>query len=340
MAWDIKGTWHVDGMRKSVVAGDAIEPGSLLTTGNGDSNNSIAILLPDGQRVFNECSTAKDCARGFRVPELESDPSPFAVDLIERIRAVLGQQRRQPQLLLATQSAAGRDEAAVVLGADDRIQIAGLAASLSDGRYVYDLTPIHSGYPPQTGVPLQKSGRSIALKVPGPGLYRLRIVDSLGNPRIDDAIAAVGPEQGDKIVDDFHTAHALFREWREDFQGWPIHDFQRAYLEALMLEVRPAESGRRKASATVGTGPRITAEPVFSPKPGMFTGSLAIALRSATPDAVIHYTIDGAQPLDSSAVFRAPIMMKGIPIRIKAFAESQGKKDSAVVTGFFAIANR
>lgn len=339
LAWNVKGSWHVEGSREAILAGDSIQPGSLLEPGAADSDDRITILLPDGQQILDQCSTAKDCARGFRVPELESDPSPFSLQLIVRIRAALLQQRVNPQLILATHSDAGRDEAAAILEADNRISISGLAASLSNGSYVYDLNPIQSAYPPQTGVSLQKSGRSIAFKVPGPGLYRLRIVDSLGNPRIDDVIAAVRPGEGDEIVNDFHKAHALFRSWIEDFQGWPIHDFQRAYLEALMLDMRPAANSMRIRRVSVRLESGVTADPVFSPKPGMSNGNLDITLRSATQGAAIHYTIDGAQPLESSPVYRAPIVMKRVPIRIKAFAESPGKKDSAVVTGFFAIAN-
>jgi len=188
-------------------------------------------------------------------------------------------------------------------------------------------------------VPLQKSGRSIALRVPGPGLYRLMIVDSLGNPRIDYLIAAVRPGEGDKIVAYFQKAHALFREWVEGFQGWPTHDFQRAWLEALMLDIRPAANGMRMPPANLRVEPDATAEPVFSPKPGMSNGKIEITLRSATPGATIHYTVDSSQPTDSSPVLRSPIVTKGIPIRIKAYAESPGKKDSAVVTAFYGVDN-
>lgn len=320
-----------------LVAGDAIPPGSLLQPHASTGNHSITVLLPDGQRILDECFTAKDCARGFRVPKLESDPGPFAIHLIERIRAALVQQRGHSQLVLATHSRAARDEAAAVLGADNHIEISGLAATLSDGRYDYDLTPIDSRYLPEADVPIQKAGHSIALRLPGPGLYRLRVIDSLRNPRIDELIAAVRPGAGTKIVDDFHKAHALFEDWREDFQGWPIHDFQRAYLEALMLNIRPAGDTMRMAPASAGLGSGVAAEPVFSPKPGLSAGDLAVTLSCATPGAAIHYTIDGSQPFDSSPVYGAPIIMKGIPIRIKAFAESPGKKDSPVVTGMFRV---
>jgi hypothetical protein len=51
----------------------------------------------------------------------------------------------------------------------------------------------------------------------------------------------------------------------------------------------------------------------------------------------MHYTVDGSQPLDSSAVYTAPVMVKGTALTIKAFASAPGNKDSAVVTGIFRI---
>jgi hypothetical protein len=339
IAWDVRGQWRVDGDGAPLLTGDTIPPGSLLQPDSAPSAHSITILLPDGQRILYECFTAKDCARGFRVPKLESDPEPVAVRLVDRIHAVLVDQRTHPQLAVAARSPAGRDEAAVIIALDGRIEISGLAATLSDGRYVYDLIQIPSAYATRTAVPFQKSGRSIALKVPGPGLYGLRISDSLGNPRIDFMVAAVPQSEGNRIVSAFQNVHALLKNWIEEYQGWPVHDFQRLYLEALMLNIHPAATNIRTSRASAGPGPGRTAEPAFSPQPDVSAGDKAISLRCATPGATIHFTVDGAQPLDSSPVYHAPIVMKRIPITIKAFAESPGKKDSPVVTGIFRILN-
>lgn len=340
IAWDVRGEWRLAGDGAPLLTGDTIPPGSLLQPDSAQSGHSITILLPDGQRILYECFTARDCARGFRVPELESDPEPVAVRLVERIHAVLVEQRTHPQLAVATHSPAGRDEAAMIVTADGRIEISGLAATLSDGRYVYDLIPIPSAYAPRTAVPFQKSGRSIALKVPGPGLYRMRISDTLGNPRIDFLIAAVPKSEGNRIVSAFQNAHALLKNWIEEYQGWPSHDLQRLYLEGLMLNIHPAATSIRTDRARAGLGPGVTEEPVFSPQPDVSAGDKAIGLRCATPGAIVHFTVDGAQPLDSSPVYHAPIVMKRIPITIKAFAESPGKKESPVVTGIFRISNR
>lgn len=339
IAWDVSGTWRLQGRHQLLHAGDAIEPGFLLEPDEENAAHSITILLPDGQRILYECFTAKDCARGFRVPALDRDPAAFAAKMMGRIRAALAEQRSQPQLVPARRSPAGRDELAAVLGPQNRIELSGLAESLSNGRYVYDLTPIHSGYAPQAGISLQKSGRAIAIEVPGPGLYRLRIIDPLKNPRIDYLVAAVRPAEEKKVVDAFHEAQSFIEDWNGDYQGWPIHDFQRAYLEALMLNIPQAANTLPNTQANTDAGSNVTAEPFFSPRPGVFRGDTAVTLHSASPGAVIHYTFDASQPFDSSPVYRAPIMVKGTELTIKAFAESPGKKDSPVVTGIFRIAN-
>ena len=256
--------------------------------------------------------------------------------MMGRIQAALSQ---QPQLIPAKHSPAGRDETAAVLGADHRVQLLGLAQVLSNGQYVYDLTPIRSPYPPETGIPFDKSGRIVAIKVPGPGLYSLKIFDLFKTPRIDYLIAAVPPAEKNRIVDAFATSVALLEDWNEDYQGWPIHDFLRAYLESLMLNIRPAAIARRNVQASAGPGSDVTAEPRFSPMPGVFGGDTSVTLRSASPDAVIHYTFDASEPFNSSPVYRAPIIVKGTELTIKAFAASPGKKDSSVVTGIFRIAS-
>jgi hypothetical protein len=336
IAWAVKGAWHVEGTREPVFTGDSIEPRSLLEPGVRDSAHSITILLPDGQQILYECFTAKDCARGFRVPALYHAPDPFVTDMLGRIRAVLVRQRDQTAAKPAKQLHIARDEAAAVLDPGNRIEIAGLAAKLSDGKYSGDLRSVNQRYPERSGILLEKSGRSIALTVPGPGLYLLTIFDSMKWPRIEFTIA-VPAAQDSSVIRDFQKEHALLANWIKNYFGWPIHDFQRAYLKSLMLGIPPAPGSNRQMASVVPSPPGVTAEPAFNPPPGFFTGNIAVTLQCTTPGAVIHYSIDTSQPLESSPAYHAPIIVKGMPITIKAFAASPGKKDSAVVTGNFRI---
>jgi hypothetical protein len=337
IAWGVRGAWKAGEASVPIRTGNAVSPGSLLQPSSSAGDHSINILLPDGQQIFYQCFTSKDCAHGFRVPALFRPPEPFTAEMLGRIRAVLAQQQRQGAAMQASESHIARDEVVVVPGPGNRIEVGGLATALSNGEYSGDLRTFDARYPEQSGIPLQKAGRTIALIAPGPGLFVLTIVDSMKRPRIEFMIAVVSSAQGGRITEEFNKAHELLTQWREEFFGWPMHDFQRAYLQSLMLDIRPNTGGEREMASTDPPPVSVTAEPIFSPRPGVFAGDISVALECATPGAVIHYSIDNSQPLENSAVYRAPIVVKGVPLRVKAYAESQGKKDSPVVTGVFLV---
>ena len=358
IAWQVRGTWQVEGKGEPIRTGEAIQPGSLLQPAEGTANDSITVLLPDGQPILYECFTTEDCARGFRVPALYRKPEPFAVDMLARIREVLvrGQvdlstgRQRKPRL--------PRDEAMAVLSPDNRVDVAGLAAKLSNGSYSYDLRPLDRAYPRQFHLALKKTAPSISVALPSAGIYFVTITDALNTQRIDLFIAAVRPAQAASEMKSFHDAQALIKQWNEDYQSWPVHDFQRAYLASIVLgaNAQPAD-GQADAAAgkiasnaglhgkpgdrALGDGPAdrigVTAEPMFTPKPGLLDGKTAITLQCKTPGATIHFTVNGSQPVASSPVYRAPIMVIGSELTIKAFASVAARKDSAVVTGIFRI---
>jgi hypothetical protein len=338
VAWQVRGRWQIEGKGAPVLTGDAVPPGSLLQPKGEPANHSILIFLPDGQRILYECFLAQDCERGFRVPSLYREPDPFAVDMLARIRAVLSRRGRDQESGQTQGPRLAREEILTALGPGNRVEMAGLAAKLPNGRYTYDLRPLDPASPPQFHVILEKNAATITLPLPSPGLYNLTITDQLNTQRIDVFIAAVRPEQSANVMKSFQEATALIRDWNSNYQGWPIHDFQRAYLEALVLGIKPAQTSAQTAITTEKTDRAgITAEPVFSPKPGLFEGDTAVSLRCDTPGATMRYTVDTSQPFDTSPVYHAPIMVKGTALTIKAFAVAPGKKESAVVTGTFWI---
>lgn len=349
VAWQVSGQWSLDGTQ--IVNGDAVKPGSLLLTGDEPGNHSITVLLPDGQRILCECFTAKDCARGFRVPQLYRAPEPFASDMFRRIRAVLLRENQDFLDGSGTRGAseAARDEAVAVLGADSRVQVQGLAASLPDGRYKYDLQPLDRTHPRQFHLVIEKNSPSISIELPTSGLYILTIADELKTPRINLFLAAISPAQQETIPKSYRDANLLMEQWNADSSGWPVHDLRRAYLESLMPASNPlTTAGEAGKIASGGVAPGhsggaakdlagVTAEPKFSPKPGLLAGDTAVTLRCDTPGAAIHYTVDGSQPMAGSPVYGAPIIVMGTELTIKSFASAAGRKDSAVVTGIFRI---
>jgi hypothetical protein len=352
LAWHVRGTWQVNDTSAPILDGDAIKPGALLEPSEATGSHSIVIYLPDGQRILYECFTAQDCARGFRVPSLYRRPEPLAVEVVARIRAALAKKYDDASTGSSVhRTSLPRDEVMAVLNSGHEVEVGGLASKLPNGHYISDLRPLDPSYPRQSHLVIEKRASSITVPLPSAGLYTLKISDDLNVPRIDLFIAAVTPVQAPGFIKSFTDAKALLKQW----YGWPIHDFQRAYLESLFSGATPVDAASSSAPnsgapggnvAGRGTGRNakqvsstdVTAEPTFVPRPGLLDGFTSLTLQCDTPGAVVHYTIDSSQPRATSPVYAAPIVLKGEGIAIiKAFASAAGKKDSAVVTGIFRI---
>ena len=337
LAWQVKGTWLAEGQSEPLRAGDFLLPGSLLEPTAMAGDHSITVLLPDGQRVLYECFTAQDCARGFRVPLLYTRPQPFAVDMMTRIHSVLAA-HSSDRSYAPDASRSAPEEAVAVLNAANRVRVAGLLASLPPGHYRYDLRPLDPAGPRQFHVGLEKTERSVTLTLPGPGLYTLNISDNSTTPRIELFLAAIRPVQAAHFQS-FRTAKDLVEQWDGDYAGWPSHEFMRAYIQSLMHGGVPGGESAARATGQRREGERadVTAEPRFFPQAGVFDKDTEVTLRCDATQATIHYTVDGSQPIASSPVYQAPIMVKGTELTIKAYAAGAGKKDSAIVTGIFRI---
>jgi hypothetical protein len=240
VAWQVQGTWQAAGEGAPIRTGDAIQPGSLLQPDDKVGGHSVVVLLPDGQRLLYECFTRVDCARGFRVPPLAAQPNAFALEMLARIRAVLSAKNHSVSNGYHGGPAAqmSRDEAVAVLNATSHVRIAGLLTELPKGRYTYDLRPLNPAYPPQFHLILEKTAPTIDLALPAPGLYDITITDALDTPRINLFIAAIGPAQSPEFKS-FRHAGEVMEEWNEDYAGWPIHDFLRAYLQSLAQSAKP-----------------------------------------------------------------------------------------------------
>ncbi len=338
VAWRVEGRWRVESQNGIIANGDTILPGTLVHPVQGGGRHSILILLPDGQRILYECFLTEDCAHSFRIPQLYRIPEPSAVDLIARIHQVLSRQGQDQKSGEHRELSLPSDEVLAALGPANQVIAGGLAAALPNGEYTYSLQPLNRKFAPQSGMALRKTSRAITLPLPASGLYDVTIFDHLGTPRIDLFVAAVDPAREAAFTKSFAEAHALLVDWNEDYQGWPIHEFQRAYLKSLFGGIEPVSNYSWRAVAAARQDADITAEPVFSHAPGLLKGDTAVALDCETPHATMHYTINNSQPLPSSPIYTAPVMVKGTALTIKAFASAPGKKDSPVVTGIFRIA--
>ncbi|MEO0044020.1 MAG: hypothetical protein RL329_3468, partial [Bacteroidota bacterium] len=65
---------------------------------------------------------------------------------------------------------------------------------------------------------------------------------------------------------------------------------------------------------------QVTQPPVASIKGGRFSAPINISLASPTPNAVIRFTLDGAEPTELSDIYTAPIQLNAsTPLRAKAY---------------------
>ena len=343
VAWAVRGTWRVEGSDVPIRTGDMVQPGSLLRPDPVAAPHTIIVLLSDGQRVFYECFTIDDCARGFRVPSLYRDPEPFAVDMLARIGAALIREDRDSSAASDIHPPFGtpRDEILAVLGGGNQVQVGGLATNLPNGHFTLYVRPLDPSRPGQSHLVVDKTGPFLSFPVPSAGLYLIIVRDELNRPRIHLFLAAIRPAQEPSYKKSFQDTKRLLHQWDDDFNGWPIHDFQWAYLESLVTQPADGSPSERVAGnqSAVNTppAPGVAAEPTFSPKPGLLAGDTNIALQCDTPGAVIHFTVNPSQPTANSPVYRSPIVVMGGGMDIKAFASAPGKKDSAVVSAIFRI---
>ena len=109
----------------------------------------------------------------------------------------------------------------------------------------------------------------------------------------------------------------------------------------VMLQGYRAYSGvTLKATYTGGSGSTVTAAatPVFSPAPGSYSGQTSVSVSSATPDAVIRYTLNGTAPTTGSEVYTAPILVTATT-QINAAAFATGFTTSTEAAGTYTVIN-
>jgi hypothetical protein len=90
------------------------------------------------------------------------------------------------------------------------------------------------------------------------------------------------------------------------------------------------------ASATFVIDPASASVPTFAPPPGKYLGSASVTLSDTTPNAVIHYTLDGSTPLASSPIYTTALALASTTT-VKAIATANGYWKSSVVAAQYSI---
>ncbi len=77
--------------------------------------------------------------------------------------------------------------------------------------------------------------------------------------------------------------------------------------------------------------PRITETPIVTPASGFFQGPITITMQARTPGAIIHYSLNGAEPRADTLEYLQPIeIRKATVVRARAYAP--GAEPSAIVS--------
>ena len=103
------------------------------------------------------------------------------------------------------------------------------------------------------------------------------------------------------------------------------------------IDAFAADSSPRASAPVSQTNAPVAHEPRLNPSPGALQKETQVRLTSNDPSGVIHYTVDGSQPNETSAIYHDPIVVAGTSLTVKAFTSKQGMRESAVVTGTYYI---
>lgn len=113
----------------------------------------------------------------------------------------------------------------------------------------------------------------------------------------------------------------------------PINITSTKTINAIAIKSGLTTSDVTSAVFTLATK---AAAPTFSPVGGTYNSPQAIALSSATSNAIIKYTIDGSTPTSSSSTYNTPINVSS-NTTVKAIATKTGMVDSDVTTAVYSI---
>jgi hypothetical protein len=104
----------------------------------------------------------------------------------------------------------------------------------------------------------------------------------------------------------------------------------------LITVIQGGVSKQVAVSAIGGTSLTQAATPTFSPLAGIYNAAQLVAIASATPGALIYYTVNGSTPTTSSTLYIVPLAVNGTQT-LKAIATAPGFSTSAVGSATYTI---
>ena len=245
MVWERHGEWHLNGSPAVLRLGEAIPPGGLLTAGAESPAHSMTVLLPDGQRMLCECYEAKSCSQGFRVPAITPRPSPAVWNMFVAVRNVLLLRPASDETPFTTPTGraamAGKVEMVAARSPQGEVSIAPALRVLPSGEYSLSLAkdgsqPAASSRPATQPLAWTAGQKTALVRLPEPGLYRIRVLDQTYVPRLEITVLTTTAASLADEAAGLKQARETVMGWNQTRGGWSLHDFLRVYLQAREKE--------------------------------------------------------------------------------------------------------
>ena len=235
-AWDLTGSWRVNGRPSDLKAGDPVAPGSLVI-GEGDQPQHLIALLPDGQRILIECHDRPSCSRGFRVPALNEQPDDKTIEAFQQV-SMARARTAQPagpagsgRTSVRVQPGLIRAEGIAALEVTGTTNVAFVIKSLPPSDYRLALKS-DAGSTEQR-IHWDPNQKVLSLDVKRTGLYKLTFYGTLNTERMRATLLVVQPSAFDEVNRRMERLTSTLKEWNERSRSWPVHDFLALYLDAL-----------------------------------------------------------------------------------------------------------
>jgi hypothetical protein len=251
LVWERHGEWHLNGSSAVLRLGEAIPSGGLLTAGAESPTHSMTVLLPDGQRMLCECYEAKSCSQGFRVPAITPRPSPAVWDMFVAVRNVLLLRPALAEAPFATPTGraakAGNVEMVAALSPQGEVSIAPALRVLPSGQYSLSVArdgsqAAGSDRPATQPLTWTAEQKAAPVRLPGPGLFRIRVTDQTYVPRMEIEVLTTTPPSLAAEAAGLKQARETVMGWNQTRGGWSLHDFLRVYLQAREAMILAANS--------------------------------------------------------------------------------------------------
>jgi hypothetical protein len=111
----------------------------------------------------------------------------------------------------------------------------------------------------------------------------------------------------------------------------PFQITETTTIKAIAVKLNYQNSDVSTLDVTI-TAPTV-ATPVFTPVAGTYPDSVSVSLACTTDGAEIHYTIDGTEPTEASALYSAPIVLTATTtVKAKAFKTDWFASETATAT--------